>query len=859
MSTVNTQKTMLIFGATSKQGGAVIDNILSNSPDSSFNIITVTRDTSSRKAQALAANPKISVVEGDLDNVGAIFAKAGPVWGVYSVQINSDAEEQQGKAVINAAVQHGVQHFVYSSGDRGGPERSPNNPTYVKNFAAKYAIEKHLEQQARDSVQQMTYTILRPVTFFENITTDIHGKGFARMWEQMGSKKLQMVSTKDIGWFAAQSLIWPEMYKNMALTLVSDELTQREADAIYYEVIGQKMALAPCPVASAVKFVLKGSVGDMFKWFADEESLSLKAGKGVYGVQELINKLRCDSKEKFPDPCSRCNARHLFCTVDATFKRTPARKRLEAMSKELQELRNQTHRTEDQLVAGSSSASESRLPASQDEGVDDFELTSFTVSLGGVVIEPSTATEAFMVFAEYMRPRLPVVASLSAQAAYENQPFLFWTIVTIVLCRLPEPHSIPLFQLLRAPYERLVQETVTDAPLPLYKVQALLLLCNWPLPTDKQWKEPSWLYCGVAIQAARYLSLDRQQTIPSLRVIGVTSGSIRSRINTWLSCFSVSTSLSLHLGLPCPIESELDFAAIHAFLKRQTVPPAFAIEVRIQLVVAKFTALLNHELVDGTISSFLRLFDTELDAIKNEILPDEETKSIVEYAILDAKIHIYTLVITKSPANSSSRQILLRTARYIALRIVEIGTRAIRSNPTNTTFIRREKCQPKDRHRCLGFSTIFLLKFFIRQSSDSPEERQIAANHVAMTQTLCRACTIDPKDEFSRIVSVFEALGRESSNEEDKTKLVLNHRMGVSLMFDAVNTAGKIRGKPVEVEEGSGGMAGETTTEKEHGHGDMMSQVDGNPEFLKNFWSDPYTSLLQFDPTSLEGDYPNTW
>ncbi|TXC08706.1 hypothetical protein FocTR4_00003472 [Fusarium oxysporum f. sp. cubense] len=514
------------------------------------------------------------------------------------------------------------------------------------------------------------------------------------------------------------------------------------------------------------------------------------------------------------------------------------------MSKELQELRNQTHRTGDQLVTGSSFTSESRSPASQDEGVDEFELTSFTVSLAGVVVDSSTATEAFMVFAEYMRPRLPVVAFLSAQAAYENQPFLFWTIVTIVLCRLPEADNIALFQLLRAPYERLVQETVTDAPLPLYKVQALLLLCNWPLPTDKQWKEPSWLYCGVAIQAARYLSLDRQQTIPSLRVIGVTSGSIR---------------LSLHLGLPCPIESELDFAAIHAFLKRQTVPPAFAIEVRIQLVVAKFTALLNHELADGTSSSFLRLFDTELDAIKNEILPDEETKSIVEYAILDAKIHIYTLVITKSPVNSSFRQILLRTARDIALRIVEIGTRAIRTNPENTTLTRREKCQPKDRHRCLGFSTIFLLKFFIRQSSDGPEERQIVANHVAMTQTLCRACTIDPKDEFSRIASVFEALGRESSTEEEKTKLVLNHRMGVSLMFDAVNTAGKIRGKPVEVEEGDGGTVEETTTETVQDHEDMMSQVDGNPEFLKNFWSDPYTSLLQFDPTSLEGDYPNTW
>ena len=165
---------------------------------------------------------------------------------------------------------NGVQHFVYSSGDRGGPERSPQNPTFVKNFAAKYAIEKHLEQRAEKSPQKMTFTILRPVTFFENITPDIHGKGFARMWEQLEDKKLQMISTKDIGWFAAQSFLRPEQHRNVALTLVGDELTQPEADAIFKEVTGRSMALALCPVANAVKFVLKETVGDMFKWFGQE-------------------------------------------------------------------------------------------------------------------------------------------------------------------------------------------------------------------------------------------------------------------------------------------------------------------------------------------------------------------------------------------------------------------------------------------------------------------------------------------------------------------------------------------------------------------------------------------------------------
>ncbi|KAH7145576.1 hypothetical protein B0J13DRAFT_553667 [Dactylonectria estremocensis] len=263
-------KTLLVTGATGKQGGALIDNILASPQSSAFSIVAVTRDLTSRKAQKLATFPNVTVIQGDLSNVEGIFNKIDSVWGVYSVQINSDQEEQQGKALVDAAVLHGAKHFVYSSGDRGGPEVSPNNPTFVKNFAAKHAIEKHLERRAEKSPQQMTYTILRPVTFFDNITTDIHGKGFSRMWEQLGDKKLQMVSTKDIGWFAAQSFLQPDKYRNAGLTLVGDELTQAEADVIYRKTTNQPMQMAACPVASAVKFILKGSVGDMFKWFEKE-------------------------------------------------------------------------------------------------------------------------------------------------------------------------------------------------------------------------------------------------------------------------------------------------------------------------------------------------------------------------------------------------------------------------------------------------------------------------------------------------------------------------------------------------------------------------------------------------------------
>lgn len=272
----SSQKTILVTGATGKQGGAVISALLQASqPDPlPFQIIAVTRDTQSPSAQRLASQPNVTLISGDLSDPAAIFSKAAatgsdPVWGVYSVQVNSDVEEQQGKALIDAAVAHGVKHFVYSSGDRGGPQKSAINPTYVKNFAAKYNIEKHLIGCAADSQQKMAWTILRPVTFFENLANDIQGKGFARMWEQMGEKKLQLVSTKDIGWFGAHAFLHAEENYNVALTLVGDELTQPEADSVFRDVVGYSMPMAPCLIGSAVKWAKKDTVGDMFQWFTE--------------------------------------------------------------------------------------------------------------------------------------------------------------------------------------------------------------------------------------------------------------------------------------------------------------------------------------------------------------------------------------------------------------------------------------------------------------------------------------------------------------------------------------------------------------------------------------------------------------
>jgi uncharacterized protein YbjT (DUF2867 family) len=82
---------ILVTGATGKQGGSLIQNLLSkNAP---FQILAVTRNTQSPSAQKLSQqSSKISLVQGDLDHPAELFKTAqglatGPIWGVFSVQV----------------------------------------------------------------------------------------------------------------------------------------------------------------------------------------------------------------------------------------------------------------------------------------------------------------------------------------------------------------------------------------------------------------------------------------------------------------------------------------------------------------------------------------------------------------------------------------------------------------------------------------------------------------------------------------------------------------------------------------------------------------------------------------------------
>jgi uncharacterized protein YbjT (DUF2867 family) len=238
-------RTLLIAGATGRQGGATIQALLRYDLD----ILALTRNANSPSAQKLVAlSPRIKLVQGDLNDAHAIFNKArtitnNSIWGVFSVQTaNSrtpNIEETQGKNLIDAAVCNNVQVFVYTSVDRGGVQSS-TTPTNVPIWTTKHRIEQHLRAKAKSS--GMRYTILRPTSFMELLSDDISGRIFATIWKNhFINQRMHLVAVRDIGHFAAQAFLHSEQYLGREMTLIGDEITFAEANTIFQDKFGRPL------------------------------------------------------------------------------------------------------------------------------------------------------------------------------------------------------------------------------------------------------------------------------------------------------------------------------------------------------------------------------------------------------------------------------------------------------------------------------------------------------------------------------------------------------------------------------------------------------------------------------------------
>jgi len=258
-----------------------------------FTLYALTRNPTSAAARDLIVkHPSIHLISGNLDNPAAIFAAIPePIYGVYSVQIGigqtQAAEEKQGKALVDAALAHGVRHFVYSSA-----ARLPQSSVRIPQFESKATIEAYLKSSigqggkegkgegkapGEGEKEAMTYTILQPTGFFENLRPGFQGAVFAGIlrYNLPRGHRLAFVATDDIGWFAAQAFLRPgaEEYRNASIVLAGDKLSFEDVKRVYEEKTKEKL---PLPVGGRlfpflVTSLFLKELGELFRYFSQQE------------------------------------------------------------------------------------------------------------------------------------------------------------------------------------------------------------------------------------------------------------------------------------------------------------------------------------------------------------------------------------------------------------------------------------------------------------------------------------------------------------------------------------------------------------------------------------------------------------
>jgi uncharacterized protein YbjT (DUF2867 family) len=246
-------KTVVITGATGKQGGAVARSLAGQG----FQIKAMTRKPQGDAARALV-QLGAQIVQGDLDDAESLKRVLEGAWGAFAVQNTWEAgverEEEQGKRFARIAREQGVQHFVYSS------VGSAHRRTGIPHFENKWRVEETVR-----GLNFPSHVILRPVFFMENLTSPwfLHGDKLITSLEP--DTALQMIAVEDIGRFDAQAFTRAEELNRREIDLGGDAATMPQVAAILSEAFGRRIEFVRIPIDEVRKNSEDFAI--MLEWF----------------------------------------------------------------------------------------------------------------------------------------------------------------------------------------------------------------------------------------------------------------------------------------------------------------------------------------------------------------------------------------------------------------------------------------------------------------------------------------------------------------------------------------------------------------------------------------------------------------
>jgi len=279
-------RTILVGGATGRQGGAVVDELLKRG----YAVRGMTRKPDGKKAQGVATKG-VEVVHGDYGDPESLAAAMQDVDGVFFYTAFSPQELEQGVNVIEAAKAAGVKHLIYSLGAAADPKRGMEG-----------ALAGQVETLIRES--GVPYTVLRPVAFMENY------RGQQKRILKTGivdsrapDRVATLIAIPDIGFFVGEAFDNPEHWLGRALNISGDEMTMQELADTFSRVTGQEIAYNRMPLEDYLEMLPK-PLRPLFRWYDEAGYWADTAGwrKRYPGLMTLEQYLESTGWQDLPPP-----------------------------------------------------------------------------------------------------------------------------------------------------------------------------------------------------------------------------------------------------------------------------------------------------------------------------------------------------------------------------------------------------------------------------------------------------------------------------------------------------------------------------------------------------------------------------
>lgn len=151
---------------------------------------------------------------------------------------------------------------------------------------------------------------------------------------------------------------------------------------------------------------------------------------------------------------------------------------------------------------------------------------------------------------DHFHPYFPIVRLREPDAIYNSGPVLFWAIV-VTACRTSS-HDGGVFDFLVDAVKKDVWESLSDPPISLATINALLILSVWPLPTIRFMKDPSPMYVSLLMNSCYLLGIHTGRgdypahTYPTYRL----SVSDEEAVYSWVGYNIISQRVSTYSGTP---------------------------------------------------------------------------------------------------------------------------------------------------------------------------------------------------------------------------------------------------------------------------------------------------------------------